>query len=51
MGFNIEKFKVIHLGDKNTHAKFTLGRPYLKESAMEKDIGVLVNAKLGIGLQ
>lgn len=49
--FSIEKYKIMHLGAKTIHAKYTrIGSP--GESVIEKDLGVLVvhrlagNAKL-----
>ena len=45
--FNVEKCKIMHLGRKNMNAIYSLGREPLGESRMEKDLGVLVDDRLG----
>ena len=46
MSYNIDKCKIMHLGVKNNHFKYTLYDKELTESDCEKDLGVYVNNKL-----
>uniref|UniRef100_A0A803JMQ3 Reverse transcriptase domain-containing protein n=1 Tax=Xenopus tropicalis TaxID=8364 RepID=A0A803JMQ3_XENTR len=51
MRFNVDKYKVMHLGCKNMQAPYTLNGTALGKSIMEKDLGVLVDNKLGCNKQ
>uniref|UniRef100_A0A803JMC7 Reverse transcriptase domain-containing protein n=1 Tax=Xenopus tropicalis TaxID=8364 RepID=A0A803JMC7_XENTR len=51
MRFNVDKCKVMHLGCKNMQAPYTLNGTALGKSIMEKDLGVLVDNKLGCSKQ
>ena len=51
MRFNVEKFKITHLGGKNMNAIYSLGGEPLGESRMEKDLGVLVDDGLSNDMQ
>ncbi|KAE8636156.1 hypothetical protein XENTR_v10002860 [Xenopus tropicalis] len=51
MRFNVVKCKVMHLGCKNIQATYTLNGTALGKSIMEKDLGVLVDNKLGCSKQ
>uniref|UniRef100_A0A803K2X2 Reverse transcriptase domain-containing protein n=1 Tax=Xenopus tropicalis TaxID=8364 RepID=A0A803K2X2_XENTR len=51
MRFNVDKCKVMHLGCKNMQAPYTLNGTALGKSIMEKELGVLVDNKLGCSKQ
>uniref|UniRef100_A0A803K0K4 Reverse transcriptase domain-containing protein n=1 Tax=Xenopus tropicalis TaxID=8364 RepID=A0A803K0K4_XENTR len=51
MRFNVDKCKVMHLGCNNMQALYTLNGTALGKSIMEKDLGVLVDNKLGCSKQ
>jgi ribonucleases P/MRP protein subunit RPP40 len=42
MGFNVDKCKIMHLGGKNSNAKYSMGGRELKVVTEEKDLGVVV---------
>ena len=46
MQFNVEKCKVMHLGDSNPRVSYYMGGSELAVSAMERDLGVIVDEKL-----
>lgn len=51
MKFNMDKYRVRHLGRNNTMYQYTLGAELLENSSREKDPGVLVDSKLSLGHQ
>jgi hypothetical protein len=46
MQFNVSKCKTMHLGRRNSKNVYTMAGEALKETEVEKDIGVYVNQKL-----
>ena len=46
MEYNVGKCGVLHLGKKNSKNKYTLNGQTLKESVMEKDLGILIDNSL-----
>ena len=48
MGF---KCKVLHLGRKNQHHTYRLGNSLLISAEAEKDLGVIIDAKMNMGRQ
>jgi ribonuclease P/MRP protein subunit RPP40 len=51
MAFNVEKCKVMHIGKKNSGAKYWMGNEEIKEVQEEKDLGVLVCKNLKVAKQ
>ena len=51
MGFNTDKCKVMHLGRKNQHHTYRLGNSLLVSAEAEKDLGVIIDAKMNMGRQ
>ena len=44
MQFNLEKCVVIHMGQKNNQYEYMLGNKRLRQSKMEKDLGIIVDS-------
>ena len=51
MSFNVDKCKVLHIGNKNTKAKYTMNGTQLKAVDKEKDLGVIISSDLKPSLQ
>jgi ribonuclease P/MRP protein subunit RPP40 len=51
MAFNVEKCKVMHIGKKNSGAKYRMGNEEIKDVEEEKDLGVLVCKNLKVAKQ
>ena len=51
MLFNIDKCKVMHFGNNNLHAVYTLGGKVLQVVDEEKDLGVIVQDDLKVSKQ
>ena len=51
MGFNTDKCKVMHLGRKNQQHTYRLGNSFLVSAEAEKDLGVIIDAKMNMGRQ
>uniref|UniRef100_A0A7M4ETW3 Reverse transcriptase domain-containing protein n=1 Tax=Crocodylus porosus TaxID=8502 RepID=A0A7M4ETW3_CROPO len=51
MGFNTDKCKVIHLRRKNHHHTYRLGNSLFVTAEAEKDLGVIIDAKMNMGQQ
>ena len=51
MGFNTDKCRVLHLGRKNQQHTYRLGNSLLLSAEAEKDLGVIVDAKINMGRQ
>ena len=51
MGFNTDKCKVLHLGRNNQHHTYRLGTSLLVRAEAEKDLGVIIDAKMNTGRQ
>ena len=49
MGFNTDKCKMMHLGRKNQHHTYRLGNSLLISAEAEKDLGVVIHAKMNMG--
>ena len=50
MGFNTDKCKM-HLGRKNQHHTYRLGNSLLISAETEKDLGVIIDARMNMGRQ
>ena len=46
MEFNVDKCKVMHIGRTNPKHNYTMGESILTETALEKDLGVLIDNEL-----
>jgi len=46
MQFNVDKFSVIHIGNKNLNNTYKLGNSNLRSSDKERDLGVIVDSGL-----
>jgi hypothetical protein len=46
MSFNVEKCKVMHIGDKNPHFKYQIRDQELSNVKQEKDLGVIISNNL-----
>jgi len=44
--FNIDKYKVVHLGLNSVKAKYEMNGKYLKEVIEERDLGVIIQSDL-----
>uniref|UniRef100_A0A7M4E807 Reverse transcriptase domain-containing protein n=1 Tax=Crocodylus porosus TaxID=8502 RepID=A0A7M4E807_CROPO len=51
MGFNTDKCKVMHLGRKNQQHTYRLGNSFFGSGEAEKDLGVIIDAKMNMGRQ
>ena len=51
MNFNIDKCKVLHLGNKNTKAQYTMNGTPINAVDKEKDLGVVITSDLKPGVQ
>lgn len=51
MPFNIDKCKVMHLGNNNKETEYEMGGKKLKKVDEEKDLGILFNNKFKVGAQ
>ena len=51
MGFNTGKSKVLHLGRNNRHHTYRLGNFPLVSTEAERDLGVIIGAKMSTGRQ
>ncbi|KYO24502.1 hypothetical protein Y1Q_0002110 [Alligator mississippiensis] len=51
MGFNTEKYRVMHLGRKNQQHTYRLGNSLLTSVKTEKDLGVIIDATMNMGQQ
>ena len=49
MEFNVQKCKIMHLGHNNKKLEYTMGEVRLDSTVEEKDLGILVSAKLKPG--
>ena len=46
MEFNIQKCKVMHMGQSNTGYKYSIDNQYLQEVRDEKDLGIMISSDL-----
>jgi ribonuclease P/MRP protein subunit RPP40 len=51
MVFNVDKCKVMHIGKKNSGAKYVMGNKEIMEVQEEKDLGVIVCQNLKVAKQ
>ena len=51
MNFNTDKCKVLHIGNKNTKAQYTMNGTQLKAVDKERDLGVIISSDLKPSLQ
>jgi len=51
MAFNVEKCKVMHVGAKNSEAKYEIGGREMKVVKEEKDLGVLISQDMKVSRQ
>ena len=51
MSFNIDKCKVIHIGDKNPNFRYKMRDQGLDKVKQEKDFGVIINCNLKVSDQ
>ena len=49
MEFNVEKCKVMHIGNSNPKFKYNMDGKELNETTEEKDLGILIDCKLDFG--
>ena len=46
MSFNVDKCKVLHIGNRNVHANYTMNGIQLAKVEQEKDLGVIISNDL-----
>ena len=51
MSFNTDKYKVMHIGDKNPNFKYKMHDQELDKVKQEKDFGVIINCNLKVNDQ
>ena len=51
MPFNIDKCKVMHIGNSNLEAKYEMSGKKLEQTKEEKDLGVIVSDNFKVGKQ
>ena len=49
MEFNVEKCKILHIGNNNPKHKYSMDEKELMETVEEKDLGILIDCKLDFG--
>ena len=49
MEFNVEKCKVMHIGNSNPKSKYKMDGKELNETTEERDLGILIDCKLDFG--
>ena len=51
MSFNTDKYKVMHIGDKNPNFKYKMRDQELDKVKQEKNLGVIINCNLKVSDQ
>ena len=51
MEFSTDKCRILHLGRKNQQHTYRLGNSLLVSAEVEKDLGVIIDAKMNMGRQ
>ena len=46
MFFNVDKCKVLHIGNRNVQANYTMNGKQLAKVEQEKDLGVVISSDL-----